>query len=82
MQAARVRSIDFDLRAVALDAFVFLASTENSVGDLSIETQQHIYAGKVTRWSELGASIGGGEADGDNISAYSRNPNSGRQELM
>jgi phosphate transport system substrate-binding protein len=67
---------------VALDAFVFLVSTQNSVDDLSVETIRDIYTGKVTRWGELGASIGEGGADGDPISAYSRNPNSGSQELM
>jgi phosphate transport system substrate-binding protein len=47
-----------------------------------MEAIREIYTGKVARWSELGASIGGGGAEGDPISAYSRNPNSGSQELM
>jgi phosphate transport system substrate-binding protein len=82
LHAARARWVDLELRAVALDAFVFLVSTQNSVDDLSVETIRDIYTGKVTRWGELGASIGEGGADGDPISAYSRNPNSGSQELM
>jgi phosphate transport system substrate-binding protein len=82
LRAARWRWVKLDLRAVALDAFVFLVSEDNSVDDLSIETIRDIYTGKVTRWSELGASISEGGADADNISAYSRNPNSGSQELM
>jgi phosphate transport system substrate-binding protein len=82
LQAARARWIDLELRAVALDAFVFLVNTENSVDDVSIETIRDIYTGEVTRWSKLGASIGEGGADSDHIDAYSRNRNSGSQELM
>jgi phosphate transport system substrate-binding protein len=82
VQAARARGVDLELRAIAQDAFVFLVSTENSVDDLSIETIRDIYTGKVTRWSGVGASIAEGGADGDAISAYVRNPNSGSQELM
>jgi phosphate transport system substrate-binding protein len=82
VRAARARGVDLELRTVAQDAFVFLVSAENSVGALSIEAIRDIYTGKVTRWSELGASIGEGAADGDDIGAYVRNPNSGSQELM
>jgi phosphate transport system substrate-binding protein len=82
LRAARWRWVKLDLRPVALDAFVFLVSTQNSVDDLSVETIRDIYTGRVTRWSEVGASIAGDRADGDPISAYSRNPNSGSQELM
>jgi phosphate transport system substrate-binding protein len=82
LRAARARWVDLELRAVALDAFVFLVSTENSVDDISLEAIRDIYAGRITRWSELEVSIGEGGADADRISAYSRNPNSGSQELM
>jgi phosphate transport system substrate-binding protein len=82
LRAARARWVEVELRAVALDAFVFLVSAGNLLDDLSIEAIRDIYTGKITRWSELGATIGEGGADADNISAYSRNPNSGSQELM
>jgi ABC-type phosphate transport system substrate-binding protein len=35
LRAARARWVDLELRAVALHAFVFLVSTENSVDGLS-----------------------------------------------
>jgi phosphate transport system substrate-binding protein len=82
LRAARTRWVELDPRAVALDAFVFLVSAENSVDDLSIGAIRDIYTGRITRWSELGASVGEGGADVDPIRAYSRNPNSGSQELM
>jgi phosphate transport system substrate-binding protein len=74
--------VELDLQVVALDAFVFLVSAENSLDQLSMDAIRDIYSGRVTRWSQLGASIGAGGPDSDWINAYSRNPNSGSQELM
>ena len=82
IRAARARWVHLDLQPVALDAFVFLVSAQNSLGSLSTEAIRDIYTGRVTRWSELGASIADGEPGTDDINAYSRNPNSGSQELM
>jgi phosphate transport system substrate-binding protein len=82
LRAARWRWVKLDVRAVALDAFVFLVSAENSADDLSLEAIRDIYTGQAKRWSELGASITEGRDAGDLINAYCRNPNSGSQELM
>jgi phosphate transport system substrate-binding protein len=82
LRAARARWVQLDPRPVALDAFVFLVSEQNSVDSLSTEAIREVYTGQVTRWSELGASIGDGGPEADTISAYRRNRNSGSQELM
>jgi phosphate transport system substrate-binding protein len=80
--AARSLRVHLDSRPVALDAFVFLVSRQNSLDSLSTEAIRDVYTGQFTRWSELGASIGDGGPEADTINAYSRNRNSGSQELM
>jgi phosphate transport system substrate-binding protein len=75
LEAARKNGVALDARPVALDAFVFLVNAENPVDDLELETVRDIYAGRITRWTE-------GDLDGEPITTYQRNPNSGSQELM
>ncbi|MBN1812384.1 MAG: substrate-binding domain-containing protein [Anaerolineae bacterium] len=75
LEAARKSGVTLDVRPVALDAFVFLVNAENPVDDLELETVRDIYAGRITRWME-------GDLDGELITTYQRNPNSGSQELM
>jgi phosphate transport system substrate-binding protein len=73
--AAKMKRVNFDIRPLALDAFVFLAHVDNPVKSLSLEQIRDIYSGKITNWVELG----GFDAE---IHTYQRNPNSGSQELM
>jgi phosphate transport system substrate-binding protein len=77
LNAAEEKGVMLDVRAVALDAFVFLLNVENPVGDLTIENVRDIYTGEITDWAKLGA-VG----DAAQIQPYQRNPNSGSQELM
>jgi phosphate transport system substrate-binding protein len=81
LQQARRRRVTLDVRPAALDAFVFLVSAKNPIEELSLDAIRQIYTGEVTRWGDLGVSIGTGEAE-DGITTYRRNPNSGSQELM
>jgi phosphate transport system substrate-binding protein len=75
LEAARKNGVTLDAHPVALDAFVFLVNAENPMDDLALETVRDIYAGRITRWTE-------GDLDGEPITTYQRNPNSGSQELM
>lgn len=74
LKAAKEKHIDFDVRAFALDAFVFLVNVQNPVDDLKIENVRDIYTGKLTDWSAAGAQ--------GQIKAYQRDRNSGSQGLM
>lgn len=61
--------------AVALDAFVFIANINNPVNSLTTKQIQDIYTGNITQWNEVGGKK-------TKINPYTREPNSGSQELM
>lgn len=75
LTAARDAGVSLDVRPVALDAFVFLVNDANRVANLDQATLRAIYSGDITDW----ADAGGASSD---IHPYTRNPNSGSQELM
>ena len=75
LKMAEEGRVELDVRLVALDAFVFLVNAANPVTSLSLEQVREIYSGKITGWGE----VGGAEQD---IVPFTRNPNSGSQELM
>lgn len=60
---------------IALDALVFIANTENSVKRLTSQQIQNIYQGYLVNWNEVGGN-------NKEIKPYTRNANSGSQELM
>jgi phosphate transport system substrate-binding protein len=74
-KAAAENKVTLDVRAVALDAFVFLAHKDNPISDLSLDRIRDIYTGKITDWAALGGARGP-------IKPYLRERNSGSQELM
>lgn len=78
LNAAEEEGVSLDVRAVALDAFVFLLNVDNPVDDITIDNVRDIYTGRITNWAKLGVA-GGSRAQ---IQPYQRNPNSGSQELM
>lgn len=82
LQAAEENGVTLDARAVALDAFVFLANVENPVESLTIDTIREIYTGHVTTWTELDIVVDPDSEGEELIHAYQRNRNSGSQELM
>ncbi len=67
--------IELLLKPIALDAFVFIANANNPVNSLSVKQIQDIYMDNITNWNQ----VGGPNA---NIKPYSRDVNSGSQELM
>ena len=56
-----------------------MVNRANAVKDLSQKQLRAIFAGETTRWSAVGGAIGGAD---EPIRAYTRNANSGSQELM
>ena len=73
--AAEAAGIGLEVKAVALDAFVFLVNGGSPVGDLTIDQIRGIYSGRITDWSQLGGPALA-------IQPYQRDPTSGSQELM
>jgi phosphate transport system substrate-binding protein len=72
---AQAKNVAFDVQPIALDAFVFLVNSQNTVDNLSLEQLRQIYSGKITNWKQVGGKD-------QEIHAYQREENSGSQELM
>jgi phosphate transport system substrate-binding protein len=60
---------------IALDALVFLVNEKNPVDNVSTQQIKDIYTGKITHWKDLSWID-------TKINAYTREKNSGSQELM
>jgi ABC-type phosphate transport system substrate-binding protein len=75
IEAAKQKGVAFDVRPVALDAFVFIVNRANPVRGLTTKQLKAIYTRKVKKWNE----VGGPDAT---ISAFQRNATSGSQGLM
>ena len=78
-------NVALNVKAVALDAFVFLTHSTNPIENLSLKQVVSIYSGGVEDWTELGITIREGsnaQSTAQPITAYQRNRNSGSQELM
>jgi hypothetical protein len=75
LKAAKEDSVEFDVRPCALDAFVFLVNAKNPVETLTLDQIRSIYTGKVKSWREVGG-------DDEPIAAFTRDRNSGSEELM
>lgn len=67
--------VTFDVRPVALDAFIFVANSKNEIKGLTLDEIRGIYSGEIKNWKEIGGR------DGE-IFAITRDENSGSQELM
>jgi phosphate transport system substrate-binding protein len=72
---AKRNKVEMDIRPVALDAFIFLVNDKNPVESLTLDQIRSVFTGKVTSWRELGGKD-------EPIRAYTRERNSGSQELM
>ena len=75
LEFANSMGVILDVKAVALDAFVFILNVNNSVDNLTIDQIRGIYTGNITNWRDVG------EPNAP-INAYQRERNSGSQELM
>lgn len=79
---AAEKNVTLDVRPVALDAFVFVLNVEHPLDNLALDDIRAIYRGEFTSWDELGVNTALSGGVGNPIRAYTRNPNSGSQELM
>lgn len=70
MKLAEISRVSFDIRPVALDAFVFMVNENNPVKGLSEEEIRGIYSGEVTNLEQVGGPDG-------QIYPYQRNDQSG-----
>jgi phosphate transport system substrate-binding protein len=75
LSLANSKGIALNVKAVALDAFVFILNINNSVDNLTIDQIRGIYTGNISNWWDVGGINSA-------INAYQREPNSGSQELM
>jgi phosphate transport system substrate-binding protein len=75
MALAEFSGVSFDIKPIALDAFVFIVNENNPIQELSEDEIRGIYAGELTDWEQVGGSAG-------QINPYQRNDQSGSQQLM
>lgn len=75
LKLAKMQNVELDAIPCALDAFVFLVNTENTIRNLKTSQIRDIYAGKIKNWNQ----VGGAKAE---ITPYQREENSGSQQLM
>lgn len=75
MELAEMSGVSFDIRPIALDAFVFMVNENNPIDGLSVDEIRGIYTGELTNWEQVGGPAG-------RINPYQRNDQSGSQQLM
>ena len=75
LELAQLSGVKFDLRPIALDAFVFIANENNPVDGFSLDEIRRIYTGELTSWDQSGGPQG-------EIYPYQRDARSGSQQLM
>ena len=75
LTAVRNAHFEFEMKPIALDAFVFLVHKDNPVRKLTTAQIRDIYTGKITNWNALGGSD-------RPMKALRRERNSGSEELM
>ena len=66
---------EWEMRAFATDAFIFVVNANNPVDSLTIDQIQRIYTGEITNWSE----VGGNDVP---ILPFQRNEDAGSQSIM
>lgn len=82
IDAAQRAGVTLDVQPVAYDAFVFLVHSDNPIASLTLDEIRGIYTGDITDWTALGVEQPIPGAADTAIHAFTRNPNSGSQELM
>lgn len=73
--AARKEGVELKLTPIGREAFVFFVNADNPVHGLTTEQIRGIYAGEITRWSEVGG-------DNKDIRAFQRPEGSGSQSML
>ncbi|MCD4687427.1 MAG: substrate-binding domain-containing protein, partial [Anaerolineae bacterium] len=87
---AETAGITLDVQPVAWDAFVFIVNVDNPVDSLTLNNLRGIYTGVFTSWEVFGVTeplpdtqyFDAPDETGFTIHPYTRNLNSGSQELM
>ncbi len=74
-ELAEFSGVTFDIRPVALDAFVFMVNENSPIQGLFMDEIRAIYSGEITDWQQVGGPSG-------QINPYQRNDQSGSQQLM
>ncbi len=72
---AKEKNVELECTPFARDAFVFLVNRHNSVRNLTLKQVRDIFAGKITKWKDIGGVAG-------MIQPLIRDRNSGSEELM
>lgn len=72
---AKAKGVEFELRPIGYDAFIFMLDQENPVNSLTVKQIQDIYTDNILNWSEVGGKL-------QRIVAFQRERNSGSQETM
>ncbi len=86
VQRARTKDVGFEVKPIALNAFVFVVNNKNPVKSLLIDDLRGIFSGKITNWKQ----VGGADApitvlDGDSpvpaLAANSMSPGSRARQM-
>jgi len=75
LKLAKERNVELECTPFARDAFVFIVNRHNPVRNLTLQQVRDIFAGKVTRWKDVGGVAG-------TVRPLIRDRNSGSEELM
>lgn len=79
LELAKEADVEFETRVIALDAFVFIANSENSTEGLTYNQIRDIFSGNTTMWTDVNPNY---VPEDEEILALARNRNSGSQEAM
>ena len=81
LELANNYSVELVAKPLALDAFVFILNRDNPLDNLTVDEIKNIYTGNFTDWINI-SNISQFQNNYSVINAYTRNDNSGSQELM
>ena len=76
-EEAKKRGVTYEITPIGREAFVFFVHHRNPVDNLTSEQIRQIYSGKLTRWSETGAT-----GNPSVIKPFQRNEGSGSQTML
>jgi phosphate transport system substrate-binding protein len=82
IDAAAAAGVTLDVRPVARDALVFLVNGDNPRDSFTMDEIRAIYRGEIATWGDLGVHESLSNDPVNPIQPYSRDPDSGSQDLM
>lgn len=75
VQEAKEQGVEFQLKPIGREAFVFFVNINNPLENITVEQIQQIYSGNITNWEEVGGK-------NQDIIAYQRPEGSGSQTML